>query len=91
MTNNVVASDDGLNLLPYNTSALTVGGEINKLAGNIALGRDYAGVHYRQDAIQGILLGEKVALNLLSEAKLLLNEGNIPFTLTRFSGQTVSF
>lgn len=91
LNNNVMSSDDGLSLLPYNNSALTVGGELNKLAGNIALARDYAGVHYRQDAIQGILLGEKVALNLLSEAKLLLSEGNIPFTLTRFSGQTVTF
>lgn len=91
MNNSVVASDDGLSLLPYTSNALTVGSEINKLAGNIALGRDYAGVHYRQDAIQGMLLGEKVALNLLSEAKLLLNEGNVNFTLTRFSGQTVNF
>lgn len=91
LNNSVVASDDGLSLLPYNSNALTVGGEINKLAGNIAIARDYAGVHYRQDAIQGILLGEKVALNLLSEAKLFLSETNVNFTLTRFSGQTVTF
>lgn len=91
LNNSVVASDDGLNLLPYNSNALMVGGEINKLAGNIAIARDYAGVHYRQDAIQGILLGEKVALNLLSEAKLFLSETNVNFTLTRFSGQTVTF
>ncbi|MFM2318505.1 MAG: hypothetical protein RLZZ215_1126 [Pseudomonadota bacterium] len=91
LNNSVVANDDGLSLLPYNSNALTVGGEINKLAGNIAIGRDYAGVHYRQDAIQGLLVGEKVALNLLSEAKLFLSETNVNFTLTRFSGQTVTF
>ena len=91
LNNSVMVSDDGLSLLPYNSHALTVGGEINKLAGNIALGRDYAGVHYRQDAIQGLLLGEKIALNLLSEAKLFFSETNVNFTLTRFSGQTVSF
>lgn len=92
MSNTQVASDDGLTLLPYNSSSLTVGGELNKLAGNIAIGRDYAGVHYRQDAIQGLLLGEKVALNLLSESKLLLNEGSLTrFTLTKFDGQTVNF
>lgn len=92
MNNALVASDDGLSTQPYNSSSLTVGGELNKLAGNIALARDYAGVHYRQDAIQGLLLGEKVALNLLSESKLLLNEGSLTtFTLTKFDGQTVNF
>lgn len=92
MNNSLVASDDGLNLLPYNSSSLTVGGELNKLAGNIAIGRDYAGVHYRQDAMQGLLLGEKLALNLLSESKLLLNEGTLTtFTLTKFDGQTINF
>lgn len=92
MNNSLVASDDGLNLLPYNSSSLTVGGELNKLAGNIAIGRDYAGVHYRQDAMQGLLLGEKLALNLLSESKLLLNEGtSTTFTLTKFDGQTINF
>lgn len=92
LTNNVLASDDGLSLLPYNGANLTVGTELNKLAGNIAIGRDYAGVHYRQDAIQGLLLGEKLALNLLSESKLLLNEGTLTtFTLTKFDGQTVNF
>jgi hypothetical protein len=91
MNNSVVASDDGLSLLPYN-EALTVGGEINKLAGNVAIGRDFAGVHYRQDALQGLLLGEKLALNLLSESKLILNESALTtFTLTKFDGQTVSF
>jgi len=92
LTNSLMASDDGLSLLPYSGENLTVGGEINKLAGNIAIGRDYAGVHYRQDATQGLLLGEKLALNLLSESKLLLNEGTLTtFTLTKFDGQTVSF
>lgn len=92
LNNNVTASDDGLSLLPYNGANLTVGSELNKLAGNIAIARDYAGVHYRQDAIQGLLLGEKVALNLLSESKLLLNEGTLTtFTLTKFDGQTVNF
>ncbi len=87
----VSASDDGLNLLPYNQSALTVGGELNKLAGNIALGRDYAGVHYRQDGLQGLALGEKVALHLLLESKALCNEPGVSFKLTQFNNETVTF
>lgn len=86
-----VPSEDGLSLQPYQAQALTVGSELNKLAGNIALARDYAGVHYRQDGIHGILLGEQVALNLLSESKLLTNERNAIYKLTKYDGQTVSF
>lgn len=41
----VVASADGLSLLPYCGQPLTVGGELNKFASNIALARDLVGVH----------------------------------------------
>src|SRR5262249_40354647 len=47
--NPVVASDDGLSLVPYTGPALTVGGELNKLASNVSLGRNASGVHYRTD------------------------------------------
>jgi hypothetical protein len=56
--NPVVASDDGLKLVPYTGAPLTVGGELNKLASNISLGRDAGGVHYRSDGIEGLKLGE---------------------------------
>jgi hypothetical protein len=36
----------------------TVGGELNKLADNVALGRNMAAVHWRSDAEQSLLLGE---------------------------------
>lgn len=39
----VVASADGLSLLPYKETNLTVGGELNKLAANISLARNTAG------------------------------------------------
>lgn len=38
----VVASAGGLSLLPFSGPPLTVGGELNKLAANITLGRDMA-------------------------------------------------
>jgi hypothetical protein len=37
---------------------LTVGNELDKLAFNLAFGRDTAGVHFRRDELEGILLGE---------------------------------
>jgi membrane-associated phospholipid phosphatase len=68
-----------------NPLTLTVGDELNKLASNIAIGRNMAGVHYRSDYVQGLLLGEAVAIGLLEEQKVTYNE-NFSFTLTRFDG-----
>ncbi|MGR9108654.1 MAG: vanadium-dependent haloperoxidase [Gammaproteobacteria bacterium] len=64
---------DGLgqeHLVPYACSAsgmpdLTVEGELNKLASNIALGRNIAGVHWRSDGTYSMRLGEAVAIDLL--------------------------
>ena len=53
LPNAYVASRDGKELMPYtgpDKDELTVGGELNKLAYNVAIGRDFAGVHYRSDA-----------------------------------------
>jgi hypothetical protein len=54
----VVPTDDGLALRPWRGEPLTVGGELNKLAFNMAFGRDTAGVHFRRDELEGIILGE---------------------------------
>ncbi|HEX8275244.1 MAG TPA: vanadium-dependent haloperoxidase [Longimicrobiaceae bacterium] len=90
--NPVVASADGLSLLPYggpDAAQMTVGGEINKLAGNIALFRDAAGVHWRSDYTFSLLLGEAVAIRLLQELSITFNEDDAFFQLTRFDGTTV--
>ena len=73
-------------LVPYD-GTLTVGGELNKLAGNIALGRDHAGVHYRSDSEGGLRLGEKVAIELLNNHGFLASEDFDGFHLTTFSGK----
>ncbi len=69
---------------------LTVGGELNKLAANIALGRDHAGVHYRSDGIEGLLLGEQVAIDILNNEAFLFNEDFAGYTLTKFDGSTIT-
>lgn len=48
---------------------LTLGGELNKLAANIAIGRNMAGVHYRTDYIESVKLGEMVAIEVLLDQK----------------------
>jgi hypothetical protein len=86
----VMPSDDGLSLAPYTGAPLTVGGELNKLASNIALGRDAAGVHYRSDGVEGIKLGEAIAISILRDTATLYNEQFPGFTLTRFDGTPVT-
>jgi len=70
----VVPSDDGLSLRPWKGEPLTVGGELNKLAFNMAFGRDTAGVHFRRDEIEGILLGEGAASSVLDDINTTYNE-----------------
>jgi membrane-associated phospholipid phosphatase len=86
----VVASSDGLKLEPYSGPDLTVGGELNKLAFNIAFGRDMAGVHWRSDGMEGIKLGEAVALALLADMKECHNENFAGFLLTKFDGTNIN-
>src|SRR5262249_10556948 len=52
----VEAMADGSALEPWRGAGLTLGNEIDKLASNIALGRDAAGVHYRSDSVRGRLV-----------------------------------
>ncbi|HEX2203100.1 MAG TPA: hypothetical protein VHG91_07370 [Longimicrobium sp.] len=89
--NPLQATPDGTALVPYtewDAGQMTVGGEINKLAGNVALGRNAAGVHWRSDYDQSLLLGEQVAIGLLQEQSILLNEPEF-YQLTKFDGTTI--
>jgi hypothetical protein len=88
--NPVVPSDDGLSLQPWNGEPLTVGNELNKLAFNIAFGRDTAGVHFRSDEVQGLLLGEAVAFTVLTDFNATYNENFWGFSLTKFDGRPMT-
>src|ERR1700675_2698492 len=89
----MVASDDGQSLVPYTGSdagQITVGSELNKLANNVALGRDVAGVHWRSDAEQGLLLGEKVTISILRDQRHTYNEPFDGLTFTKFNGVPIT-
>jgi len=91
----VVPSADGLSLEPYQGgAALTVGGELDKLASNIATGRNLAGVHWRSDALESLLLGEAMAISMLADQRPTYNENRSGFfqgyTFTRFDGTRVT-
>ncbi len=76
-------------LVPYTGDTLTVGGEINKLASNISLGRNTAGVHWRSDGTESMILGESIAISILRDHKASFNEQFSGFTITKFDGSTI--
>lgn len=85
----VEASADGLSLGSYRGPRLTVGGELNKLAANIAMARNAAGIHWRSDAMEGLRLGEAVALSLMKDEGKCFSETFDGFGLTKFDGARV--
>ncbi|MEM8492695.1 MAG: vanadium-dependent haloperoxidase [Pseudomonadota bacterium] len=46
---------------------LTLLGELNKLAANISIGRNMAGVHYFSDYYDSVRMGEEIAVGMLEE------------------------
>jgi len=89
----VVASGDGLSLVPYagsDSSRITVGGELNKLAANIGVGRNHAGVHWRSDYQASLLLGEAVAISILRDQNGCYNEPLAGLSFTKFDGSTIT-
>ena len=91
--NPVTPAADGRSLVPYTgpgADRLTVGGELNKLAANVAIGRNFAGIHYRSDYTQSLRLGEMVAISALRDRKLTYNEEFAGYTFTRFDGTRIT-
>ena len=88
--NPVMATADGLSIAPYSGPPLTVGGELNKLATNVAFGRNLAGVHWRSDAETALRLGEAVAISILRDQKACYNESFDGFTFTKFDGTQIT-
>jgi hypothetical protein len=87
----LISNRDGTALVPApaGTPPLTVGGELDKLAANIALGRNAAGVHWRSDYTQSVLLGEQIAIGILQEQKLTYNE-DYHLSVTKFDGTSIT-
>lgn len=86
----VVSTPDGLALAPYDGAALTVGAELDKLASNVAIGRDTAGIHWRSDGVEGIRLGEAVARTVLRDFRDTYAEEFDGWTVTTYDGETLT-
>lgn len=87
--NPVMSNTDGSALIPYIGEPLTLGGELNKLACNIALGRDTAGIHWRSDGEYGLILGQNIAITILQDFKYTYHEKFSGFEFTTFEGKKV--
>ena len=68
---------------------LTLEGELNKLAANISIGRDMAGVHYFTDYYDSIRMGEEIALGILEEQALTYLTDPFVLSVPTFDGDIV--
>ncbi|MGD1885427.1 MAG: vanadium-dependent haloperoxidase [Paracoccaceae bacterium] len=68
---------------------LTLEGELNKLAANISIGRNMAGVHYFSDYYDSLRMGEEIAIGLLQEQALCYPTDPVVMSLRTFDGQGV--
>jgi membrane-associated phospholipid phosphatase len=90
--NPVMPALDGLSLVPYtgaDAGQLTILTEANKIAGNVGMFRNHAGVHWQSDHEASILLGEQIAISILQDQKWLYNENFSGWEFTRFDGTQV--
>ncbi|MEU4764319.1 vanadium-dependent haloperoxidase [Actinosynnema sp. NPDC023794] len=86
----VVANADGTALVPCTGGEpLTVGGELDKVAANIATARNMAGVHWRTDFTESVLLGEAVGIGILRD-HVRVDHEDASFGLTRFDGRRLT-
>lgn len=68
---------------------ITVGGELNKLASNVAMGRSMGGVHWRSDNTRSLRLGELIGIEILRKRTIEYAERPVSFTFRSFDGNRV--
>ena len=86
-------SSDGLSLQPYtggDAGQITVNSELNKLCRNTSFGHGVgAGIHWRTDTDNSMLLGEAVALSMLQDRAHCYNE-KFSVNITKLDGTVVT-
>ncbi|MEL6322094.1 MAG: vanadium-dependent haloperoxidase, partial [Cyanobacteria bacterium J06626_14] len=68
---------------------LTLEGELNKLAANISIGRNMAGVHYFSDYYDSLRMGEEIAIGILEEQALTYLTDPFVLSVPTFDGDIV--
>jgi len=67
-------------------SYLTLEGELNKLAANISIARNMAGVHFYSDYYDSLRMGEEIAIGILEEQALCYKTEPFVLSVTTFDG-----
>jgi len=89
LSGSVEVAPDRLSLRECQGYSPTVGDEIDKLAFNVAMARNWAGIHYLSDDMAGLRLGEDVGLSVLQDLAQTFSEEFKGFFITRFDGSKV--
>ena len=84
-----VPNATGTSLVAKNGTRLTIQGELDKLAANIAIGRNMAGVHYYSDYYDSLRMGERIAVGILMEQAPTYND-EVATTFTSFDGDFIT-
>lgn len=71
------------------TCPLTLEGELNKLAANISIGRNMAGVHYYSDYYDSLRMGEEIAIGMLEEQALCFPTDPFVMSVPTFDGDLI--
>ena len=66
---------------------LTLEGELNKLAANISIGRNMAGVHYFTDYFDSARMGEEIAIGMLEEQAIGYPTDPFVMSIPTFDGE----
>lgn len=66
----------------------TLSDELDKLAANISIGRNLAGVHYYSDYYDSLRMGERIAISMLEEQMHTYHEP-VTLSLTSFDGDDI--
>ena len=66
---------------------LTLEGELNKLAANISIGRNMAGVHYYSDYYDSLRMGEEIAIGMLEEQAICYPTDPFVLSVPTFDGE----
>jgi hypothetical protein len=83
-----VPNATGMNLIAsYDGPFLTLEGELNKLAANISIGRNMAGVHYYSDYYDSVRMGEEIAIGILEEQALGYPTNPFVLSVPTFDGE----
>jgi hypothetical protein len=72
-----------------NAMPLTLEGELNKLAANISIGRNMAGVHYFTDYYDSLRMGEQIAIEMLEEQAICYPTDPFILSMPTFDGGVV--